>query len=548
MSNDVERLRRYAEEGTEEAFTELVRRHVDFVYAAALRQTRNPHRAEDVTQIVFTDLARKAAQLARRDELVGWLYTSTRYAAIKVVRREARRAQREQEAQVNEELMRDNEPQIDWDKLRPVLDEALCELSERDRAAILLRFFKGCTFAEVGTAARLTEEAARKRVERALDKLHGLLSRHGVTSTTAALATVLANEVTVAAPAGLAATVTGAALTGATVAGAGTVAALNLWTIMSTTKITLSIVGVAVFLAVGTAVYEANQARQAQAAYVAANQERDALRAQMERRDKQAREAEDKFLAAEARSTALQKSLAEAEAKRTNQRKISNVVVDQNRAALLANDEYQHLQLQQWKIRFRFRYAPLYRQLGLSPQQIAEFEDVITEGQQSFYDTNNAAVAVQVDPSDPAVRAALKSAKSSMEENLRRLLGDTGFDQYTAFNKLDPGRTYFEPVITNFYYTDTPLTAEQGDKLLEILAANAPPPQRQGTITVMPEPNWDAVIAQAQGILSAPQLANLRTWGAKGRISDQMRELEANLMRAATAAPAGSGNTTKTAP
>jgi hypothetical protein len=64
----------------------------------------------------------------------------------------------------------------------------------------------------------------------------------------------------------------------------------------------------------------------------------------------------------------------------------------------------------------------------------------------------------------------------------------------------------------------------------------------------MPEPNWDAVIAQAQGILSAPQLANLRTWGEKGRISDQMREFEANLMRAATAAPAGSGNTTKTAP
>ena len=100
MTGDIELLRQYAETRSEAAFTELVRRHIDFVYAVALRHARSTHRAEDATQAVFTDLARKAASVGQRTELVGWLYTSARFAAFKIVRSEARRERREREAEM----------------------------------------------------------------------------------------------------------------------------------------------------------------------------------------------------------------------------------------------------------------------------------------------------------------------------------------------------------------------------------------------------------------------------------------------------------------
>jgi RNA polymerase sigma factor (sigma-70 family) len=228
MDNDAELLRRYAHEGAEDAFAELVRRHLNLVYSAALRQVNgDAHLAADATQLVFTDLARKAAAVANHRVLAGWLFTSTRFAAAKLVRSERRRHAREQEAQLMQELS-PNDPaaQTDWRDVRPVLDEAISELSEHDREAILLRFFEGRDYAGVGAKLNLADNTARMRVERALDRLRAALEQRGVTSTSAALATALANQAVVAAPAGLAAAVTGAALAGggvvaATVAGVG---------------------------------------------------------------------------------------------------------------------------------------------------------------------------------------------------------------------------------------------------------------------------------------------------------------------------------------
>jgi len=220
MSDDAELLRRYAEQRSEAAFAELVRRHLNLVYSAAVRLTRgDTHRAEDVVQMVFTDLARKAAALSRRPVLAGWLYTSTHYATAKILRTEQRRQTREQEAQAMHELLSNAAPEADWDRLRPVLDAAMRELDERDREAVLLRFFEGRGFAEVGAKLNLTENAARMRVDRALDKLRVRLSEHGVTSTAAALAVVLASQAVAASPVGLAASVTSTALAGAAASG-----------------------------------------------------------------------------------------------------------------------------------------------------------------------------------------------------------------------------------------------------------------------------------------------------------------------------------------
>jgi RNA polymerase sigma factor (sigma-70 family) len=172
MIEDAELLRRYVRERSQDAFSELVRRPIDLVYSVALRHVGgDAHFAEDVTQKVFADLARKAPTLLDRPVLSGWLYRSAQYAASDVVRSERRRRAREQETYAMQDLTSDSTPVTDWDRLRPWLDEVMRDLSDPDRDAVALRFFEGKAFSDIGRVLRLTEEAARKRVDRALDKM-----------------------------------------------------------------------------------------------------------------------------------------------------------------------------------------------------------------------------------------------------------------------------------------------------------------------------------------------------------------------------------------
>jgi len=232
MIEDAELLRRYADEKSETAFAELVRRHLDLVYSVALRQVAgDAHLAEDVSQRVFAALARKARALSACSSLSGWLYRAAHFAASDAVRTERRRRAREQEVFAMNQNQTPSDP-VDWDRVRPVLDAAIAELGERDRDALSLRFLEGRPFAEVGVRLRLTENAARMRVDRALDKLHVALGRRGVTSTATAIGIALANPAA-AAPAGLAVSVTSTALAGATVGGSVTL--LGLLTMSKTT-------------------------------------------------------------------------------------------------------------------------------------------------------------------------------------------------------------------------------------------------------------------------------------------------------------------------
>ena len=212
-------LRAYSASGSETDFALLVQRHVDFIYATALRIVAGDTMlAEDVTQSVFMDLARKARSLSNRTDLTGWLYRSTCFASAKAVRSERRRQVREAEAHAMQEQQRDSQPTADWEELRAVLDGVMLELKASDREAVLLRYFQGCSFADVGSRLGLNENAARMRVDRALDRLQHLLARRGISSSSAALAVVLAHQTACAAPAGLAATIVGASVAGATAA------------------------------------------------------------------------------------------------------------------------------------------------------------------------------------------------------------------------------------------------------------------------------------------------------------------------------------------
>jgi RNA polymerase sigma factor (sigma-70 family) len=245
MTDDAELLRRFAEENSDEAFRELVRNRIDFVYNAALRQVGgDAHLAQDVAQTVFLDLARKGRVLAQRPSIAGWLYTSTRFAAANALRTRSRRHHREQEAHTMQQILSAHSAAaIDWHELRPVLDDAMYELGEKDREAILLRFFENRPLAEVGAKLGLAENSARMRVDRALEKLRERLARRGITSTAAALGAAIATQPVNAAPAGLASTVAGVSLAGAAVAGGGI--AVTLWTLelMNMTKLTIGIVG-----------------------------------------------------------------------------------------------------------------------------------------------------------------------------------------------------------------------------------------------------------------------------------------------------------------
>jgi RNA polymerase sigma factor (sigma-70 family) len=272
MSEDAQLLRRYATERSEAAFAELIRRHVDLVYSAALRLVNgDAHGAQDLTQQVFAALARRARPLARHPALVGWLYTTTRQMAWHAIRTEQRRAAREQMAHTMNQLLRQPTAEPDWEHLRHVLDDAMHELNRADRFAVLLRFFKNKSLREVGLELGLTENAARMRVERALEKLRRGLARKGVTSTGAALALALSGNAVSSAPAGFVAALAAAAMAGAA---SETGTAFGLLKFMAATKLKIGLSSLAIL---GAAVVLVLQHQ----AWLNAREENDSLRQQI---------------------------------------------------------------------------------------------------------------------------------------------------------------------------------------------------------------------------------------------------------------------------
>jgi RNA polymerase sigma factor (sigma-70 family) len=209
--DDMALLREYATGNSETAFETLVSRRVGFVYSAALRQVRDPHLAEEVTQAVFIILAQKAGRISGKTILAGWLFRTTRFAALAQMRADAKRRRREQEANMQSEIQ-PTAPDLFWEQMSPLLDEALATLGETDRQAVLLRFFENKSLAEVGKPLGTGEDTARKRVSRALEKLHRYFSKRGVSSTTAIIAGAISANSVQAAPVALAKSVTAVAM------------------------------------------------------------------------------------------------------------------------------------------------------------------------------------------------------------------------------------------------------------------------------------------------------------------------------------------------
>ncbi len=257
---DQDLLRAYAERRSEEAFSELLHRHVDFVHSVAIRMVCDSHLAEDVTQGVFLALARSASQLTERAVLAGWLHRTTRNISAQTVRTDARRRAREQEAAAMKDLLSSGpEPDADWQQIAPQLDAALYELDEGERDAVLLRYFERKSAREMAQSLGTSEEAAQKRVRRAVERLRDCFAKRGITVGAAGLAASISANAVHAAPAGLAAALAASSgLAGAAVTTSVTSTAVKTITMTTLQK---ALISAAVIAAVATPLALQHQAQ-----------------------------------------------------------------------------------------------------------------------------------------------------------------------------------------------------------------------------------------------------------------------------------------------
>jgi RNA polymerase sigma factor (sigma-70 family) len=261
MTSDLDLLRQFARENSQDAFAEIVRRHLNLVYSAARRQVRSPQLAEEIAQSVFADLARNADKLNNATGgtpvLTAWLYAVTRRTAIDAIRKESRRQLREQ---IAVEMTNMNATSADWTHIEPLLDDAMAALDETDRSAILLRYFENKNLREVGEALGASEDAAQKRVSRAVERLREFFSKRNVTIGASGLAVLISANAVQSAPIGLAATISTATVLAGTAVHTSTVVTATKTIAMTTIQKTLITATLAVVA--GAGIYEARQGAQ----------------------------------------------------------------------------------------------------------------------------------------------------------------------------------------------------------------------------------------------------------------------------------------------
>jgi RNA polymerase sigma factor (sigma-70 family) len=506
MIDDSELLRRYHEDASEAAFAELVRRHVDHVYSSALRLVGNDtHRAEDVAQMVFVSLARKASSLTRHPVIAGWLYTAAHHAAAQVVRGESRRRRREEEAILMNECLKDDSApaESDWTRVRPVLDAALHDLDERDRSAVLLRFFAQRPFAEIGRTLRLSEDAARMRVERAVEKLRAQLIRRGVTSSAGALMVALETQMVTAAPSGLAASITSAACMGA----AGSIGTVGfLAHLMAETKLFVGAAALLTCLLGGLVLNEHRDRRGAEAALheatrVAAVQageipalarrvtEAEQVSAELGRALDQRR---TEIAAAPARAAAVKQPMPAATAGRASSIEAGNAFLRRHPDVKVALDAWADAGVDGM-------WSAFYQQRGLTAAQIEEFRYLVRP--RSFIPD------AEPDGQILQLFSGAYFSEAEIERRLLGLLGEEGFAEYRQQVKTVPARQMVGEVAGALCFSETPLLPAQHIRLVETMARHrqAPDSASRSPISF----NWMGIMNEAPGFLAPSQLAAL---------------------------------------
>jgi RNA polymerase sigma factor (sigma-70 family) len=206
--NDAELLREFVKHHSDTAFSGLVENHVNLVYSAALRMVRDAALAEDVTQSVFIQLARKAPTLREGNALPGWLYRVTHCQAANAVRSEQTRRRLETEATMQTQP----EDNTSWKHIESDLDEAMTALNTEEQNLVVMRFFQNQNWRDISATVALSEDTVQRRVDRAIEKLRSFFAQRGVAVSCAVIGLALSANAVQAAPAGLISGLTAASL------------------------------------------------------------------------------------------------------------------------------------------------------------------------------------------------------------------------------------------------------------------------------------------------------------------------------------------------
>ncbi len=430
---DQELLRDYSASRSEPAFAELVRRHVDLVYSAALRMLRDAHQAEDVTQAVFTALAQTAAQLTEHPVLSGWLHRTARNLAVKTIRTDARRRARENEAAVMNELLA-GESDASWEQIAPQLDEALGELDEPDRDALLLRYFERKSAREMAETLGISDEAAQKRVSRATDRLREVFAKRGIAVGAGGLAVVLAANTVQSAPVGLAATISAAAMTGTAIT---TAAITSTATTIVMTTLQKVLVATTIAIVAGAGLYEARQASQLRDQVQQLQQQQSPLADQIRQLQQERDDATNRVAGLRDELAAAKKNPNEVVKLRGEVGRLRQENSDMGSTSALskltATPEARKLIRDQQKMGMSVIYGELAKQMNLSPDVKDKFNDLLADGVMDNIDLITQ--ALHDHRSQAEVDQIFAQADTALQQKVQAMLGDDGLAQYKAYTQ-----------------------------------------------------------------------------------------------------------------
>ncbi len=436
MANDAELLgqftRDFASSAGQDAFAELVERHLPLVYSAALRQVRSPQLAEEVSQSVFTQLANHAIALQPKTVLAAWLHRVTYHAAVDVVRREARRQARERIACEMSTLM--NDEAADWTQIEPHLDQAVQSLDETDRTAILLRYFENKSLREVGETLGFSEDAAQKRVSRALDRLRDYFVKNKIAVPAAGLAVVISANAIQAVPVGLPSTISATSLAVPISATLTTAKIIAMTTIQ---KIAIGAVLVGAAVAIVYQQREVSHLRQQNENYAQQQAHENALAAQVQQLQQERDQASNALASAKEENASLKNRPTEVLKLRGEVGKLRDEKAQLGATTALskltATPEERALVREQQKAGMSLIYKELTKQLKLTPDQTGKFNDLLADHIMQGIDYVAAGIRDKT-PSDQ-LSQIFASDNASLNQSIQDLLGADALAQYQDYTK-----------------------------------------------------------------------------------------------------------------
>lgn len=513
-ANDLELLGQFAREQSQDAFTELVNRHLGLVYTAALRQVRSPHLAEEIAQSVFTSLARNAAQLAPDTILTAWLYRATRNAAIDVIRTEARRTAREQ---ISLQMSAMNDNPADWSHIEPLLDEAMDSLEDADRTAILLRYFEKKSLSEVGAALGTGEDAAQKRVSRAVERMRDFFSKRKVAVGTSGLIALLSANAVQAAPIALTTTVATSAVLAATTISTST--AFTTTTTLAIAMTTAQKVIVAVLLtgAIAAGVYEGVQAAHLRDQVKTLEQQNAGNEEQQKQFDALKRErdaANMKLAQVVEENDALKKRPGETLKLRNEvgQLKRENTEITSKSALskLTADPEARQMMRDQQKMGMAVLYKGFAEQAKLAPEMKEKLNDLLADHVMANVD--NITTALRDKPTKEQLTQTFAAQDAALQQQISTLLGPDAAAQFNSYSKDMVSTLTAEQFKDQLSGTDAEKAAK-AQQLMKLIQAEVPSALASANLPanyqVVPILNFANIASESQADMSLALLDNI---------------------------------------